>query len=68
MVLCKSQYTDKLLATLVKKKKKRHKLPLLDMKENITIDSLEMKRIIKEYCEQLSHVLENLVEMDRSLC
>ena len=52
---------DKSLA----RKKRRHKLPILGMKQNITAHPADSKRILKDYYEQFhTHKFDNLDDID----
>lgn len=62
---------DKSLTRLTKKKKKREKIQITNIRNerrDITTDILDIKRIIKEYCEQLyAHKVDNVDEMGQFL-
>ena len=57
---------DKLLARLIKKKREINKIR--NEKGKVTTDNAEIKRIIRDYYEQLyGNKMDNLEEMDRFL-
>ena len=60
---------DKHLATLIKKKRGKHQINTIrNEKEEVTTDKAEIKRIIRDYYEQLyGNKMDNLEEMDRFL-
>lgn len=56
--------SGKLLGRLMKTER-RHKSPISRMRQNISIDTGAIKRIVWEHCEQLyTHKFSNLEEMD----
>ena len=62
--------TDKSLARLIKKKKrkKNHINKIRNEKVEVTADNAEIKRIIRNYYEQLyGNKMDNLEEMDKFL-
>ena len=60
---------DKLLARLIQKKREKNQMnKTRNEKGEVTIDSAEIQRIIRDYYEQLyGNKMDNLEEMDRSL-
>ena len=59
---------DKLLARLIKKKKKNQINKIRNEKGEVTADNAEIQRIIRDYYEQLyGNKMDNLKEMDRFL-
>ena len=59
---------DKLLARLIKKKKKNQINKIRNEKRKVTTDNAEIQRIIRNYYEQLcGNKIDNLEEMDRFL-
>ena len=59
--------TDKLLARLIKKKREKNKISKIGNENgDVTTDNAEVKRIIRDYYEQLyNNKLGNLEEMDK---
>ena len=60
---------DKPLARLIKRKREKNQInKIRNEKEEVTTDSTEIHRIIKDYYEQLyGNKIDNLEEMDRFL-
>ena len=60
---------DKPLARLIKKKRDKNQInEIRNEKGEVTADNAEMKRIIRDYYEQLyGNKVDNLEEMDRFL-
>ena len=60
---------DKPLARLIKRKREKNQInKIRNEKGEVTTDSAEIQRIIRDYCEQLyGNKMDNLEEMDRFL-
>ena len=63
----KRNKTDKLLARLIKKKRKRIQInKIRNEKEEVTMDTTETQRIIRDYYKQLyANKVDNIEEMDK---
>lgn len=60
--------TDKPLARVTAKNERTHKLLVSGIKQDITTDPADIKRIVTGHCEQLyTHRFDNLDEMDQFL-
>ena len=57
------------MARLIKKKREKNQInKIRNEKGEVTTDSAEIQRIIRDYCEQLyGNKMDNLEEMDRFL-
>ena len=59
---------DKLLARLVKKKRERIQISKVRNEQEVTTDSVEIQRLMKDYHKQLyANKMDNLEEMDKFL-
>ena len=59
---------DKLLARLLKKKRERAQINKIRNKKEVTTDTTEIQRIVRDYYKQLStNKMDNLEEMDKFL-
>ena len=59
---------DKPLARPIKKKREKSQINKIRNEEEVTIDNAEIRRIIRDYYEQLyGNEIDNLEEMDRFL-
>ena len=59
---------DKLLARLIKEKREKNQINKFRNEKEVTTDSAEIRKIIRDYHEQLyDNKMDNLEEMDRFL-
>ena len=59
---------DKPLARLIKKKREKNQINKIRNEKEVTTDSAEIKRILRDYYEQLyDNKIDNMEDMDRFL-